>query len=179
MRRNMLARRLSISDDEKGRMEKMILETIRDLPAYRDAQSLALYVPVRGEVDLLSLWKGSGKEVFFPKVNGDDLSFHPAESRREFTPGCYGIPEPTCRDACNISDIDCMFVPGVVFDRQRYRLGYGKGYYDRLIGNYPHILTIGVCFDEFLIDSLPVDPWDMNVDLVVTQSAVIRSIGEV
>jgi len=160
-------------------MDAAIIETIRSLDSFRKANSMALYVPVRGEVNLLSLWMGSEKDVYFPKISPEIIAFHRAESMNDFAPGCYGIPEPTCRDACNVCDIDLIVVPGIAFDRRGYRLGYGKGYYDRLIENYPDVKTIGVCFDEFLMEKLPDDPWDRNVDMVVTQFSVIKTNGEV
>lgn len=75
--------------------------------------------------------------------------------------------------------IDLIIVPGLVFDRDGHRLGYGKGYYDRLINTNPGVATLGVCFDEFFIERLPVDPWDAKVNLVVTQTGIYRSEGEV
>lgn len=175
----MLARRQAISQEDKRQFEASIIHHIVSMPFFQQADVIALYVPVRGEVDLLSLWHSSNKVVLFPKVCGDELAFYPAVCMDDFEKGCFGILEPSCADAFEVGKIDMIIVPGLVFDRGGYRLGYGKGYYDRLMKDHPGIRTLGVCFDEFYIERLPVDPWDANVELVVTQTGVFRSEGEV
>ena len=75
----------------------------------------------------------------------------------------------------SIHDIDLILVPALCFDEKGHRLGYGKGYYDRLLKSHPGIFTVGVCFDECYLTGLPVEPWDENVDCVVTQTGVFRS----
>ncbi len=175
----MLARRQSIPEARKKALEDSIVACIRSLPPFLEADSVALYMPIKGEVDLLPLWQSGKKRFYFPRVVGGELAFSPAVATGEFVRGVYGIPEPISESTEEIRNIDVVFVPGLVFDRKGNRLGYGKGYYDRLIRNNPGMMTIGVCFDEFCTDELPVDPWDAQVELVVTQSRVLGSKGEV
>ncbi|HVN70819.1 MAG TPA: 5-formyltetrahydrofolate cyclo-ligase, partial [Desulfomonilia bacterium] len=104
----------------------------------------------------------------------DSLAFSSAESENDFIEGAYGIPEPVSRSNREISEINVIFVPGVAFDRYGHRLGYGKGYYDRLVDKYPDITFIGVCLDEFCIERLPADPWDAQVDFVITQAGIYK-----
>jgi 5-formyltetrahydrofolate cyclo-ligase len=180
LRRIMLAKRQSMSEAERRRSEGPILASIQALPAFNDAESIALYMPIKGEVDLLSLWKTGMKDVFFPKVAADgELAFSPAVTSGDLVRGVYGILEPISDVTADIDEIDVFFVPGVVFDWKGNRLGYGKGYYDKLIRSNPGIVTIGVCIDEFCVEELPVDPWDAQVGLVITETKVLRSKGEV
>lgn len=175
----MLAKRCAVSHEMKESFEASIINHIVSLPLFQKTDVITLYMPMRGEVDLLPLWRSCSKVVLFPKVCGDMLAFCPAQCKDDFVRGCFGVLEPTDTDAFDVGKIDLIIVPGVVFDRYGYRLGYGKGFYDRLINNNPGVTTLGVCFDEFYVERLPVDPWDANVNLVVTQTGVFRSEGEV
>ncbi|MGI6397024.1 MAG: 5-formyltetrahydrofolate cyclo-ligase [Desulfomonilia bacterium] len=180
IRKSMLVCRQRIAGEDKKRSESRIITRIRALPQYREARVIALYVPVRGEVDLLPLLEDTSKTTLFPKVHGEDLAFYPAACIDTFVPGRFGIPEPPEGPVFPIRDIDLIFVPGISFDRTGHRIGYGKGYYDRLMRANGHVATIGVCFDECLVDRLPADSWDVQVECVVTQTEVIfRSKNEV
>lgn len=174
LRKAILARRQAVAEDERKRHERSIIRHILAWPCYGDAESLALYMPVRSEVSLLALWQPDQRRIFFPKVSGEHLVFSSAESKEDFVEGAYGIPEPISDRNTESSGIDLIFVPGVAFDRYGHRLGYGKGYYDRLIERCPDTTFIGVCLDEFCIEKLPVDPWDAKVDFVVTQAGIYK-----
>jgi 5-formyltetrahydrofolate cyclo-ligase len=175
LRKLMLAKRQAIADGERTYHEQTIIRHIRILPCFVKASSIALYMPIRGEVNLLTLWQSEDRPILFPKVSGENLIFSSPASKKDFTEGAYGIPEPVSKGNTEISKIDVIFVPGVAFDRYGHRLGYGKGYYDRLIERYPDITFIGVCLDDFCIEELPVDPWDARVDFVVTQAGIYKS----
>lgn len=175
IRKAMLARRQAIAEGERIRHERAIIEHIQALPCFAKAASMALYMPVKGEVSLLSLWRPGERLILFPKVSNEILVFSSAVSKEDFRQGAYGIPEPISSRNMEISEIDVIFVPGIAFDPYGHRLGYGKGYYDRLIGKHPDVTFIGVCSDEFCIERLPVDPWDTRVDFVVSQAGIYKS----
>jgi 5-formyltetrahydrofolate cyclo-ligase len=179
IRKTMLAKRLAMSSEAKHARESSIINHIASLPLFQKAEVITLYMPIQGEADLLPLWRTCNKVVLFPKVCSDMLAFCPAQCMEDFEQGCYGILEPLNAEAFAMHKIDLIIVPGLVFDRDGHRLGYGKGYYDRLINTNPGVTTLGVCFDEFFIERLPVDPWDAKVNLVVTQTGIFRSEGEV
>ncbi|HOO47683.1 MAG TPA: 5-formyltetrahydrofolate cyclo-ligase [Deltaproteobacteria bacterium] len=179
IRKAMLAKREAIAPNTKRKFEELIMDHIATLPIFQKSGVVSFYVPIRGEVDLLPLWHRVKKTVLFPKVCGDLLAFYPVHDPRDFVRGCFGILEPSSADEFDVSEVDLMIVPGIAFDHEGHRLGYGKGYYDRLINNNKGLMTVGVCFDEFYIERLPVEPWDANVNLVVTQTGVHRTEGEV
>lgn len=179
IRNVILVRRQEIAHEEKKRFEAQIAGHIRNLPQYQEAQLLAIYYPIRQEVSLLSLMHDAKKTILFPKVEQNDLIFYPAETLEDFVSGGFGIPEPVRGEAAQVHDIDLILVPGISFDWRGHRVGYGKGYYDRLIRANPGVYTVGVCFDEFYVGRLPDDPWDACVDGVVTQTGFIRSKCEV
>lgn len=175
IRKIVLERRRGIDPDCRKSSENLITDRIRSLPEYRDASVVALYYPVKGEADLLSLLGDRARTFLFPRVNGNQLSFHPAANLDDFKAGSYGIPEPAAGKAFRVQDIDLILVPALCFDERGHRLGYGKGYYDRLLKDSPGIFTVGVCFDECHVTGLPVEPWDVHVNCVVTQTGVFRS----
>lgn len=174
IRKFVLEQRRAIAREEKLRAETLIVERIRALPRYKEAKVIALYYPIRGEVDLLSLGQEDEKYTLFPKVEGHRLAFYPAGTPNDLVPGCFGIPEPCTGAEVLVTTIDLIFVPGVCFDSHGHRLGYGKGYYDRLIRANPDVFTVGVCFDGHFVDRLPVDPWDANVDCIVTEKGLFK-----
>lgn len=96
--------------------------------------------------------------------------------------GAYGILEPCpgLREKnSSIEEIDLVLVPGIVFSRTGYRLGYGGGYYDRLLSVLdPASFTIGLTYDEFLVDEVPVEEHDRAVDYIVSDKKILRSKGD-
>lgn len=119
------------------------------------------------------------KKFVFPRVVNNSLEFAEAKTHEEFVNGTYGIPEPVEVDCINIKDINLIIVPGIVFDCKGNRLGYGKGFYDRLLSEYTEIDTMGVCYSDFLLESLEADPWDARVKYVVTQNGILKTKKEV
>jgi 5-formyltetrahydrofolate cyclo-ligase len=104
---------------------------------------------------------------------GKDLIWHVWQPLEPLQTGAYGILEPD-RDAPVLAPdkVDLMLVPAVAIDRQGYRLGYGGGYYDRLRAHpsWRNIPTIGITFDFAYVESLPIDPWDLPLDAICTES---------
>lgn len=80
----------------------------------------------------------------------------------------WGVSEPLTGALVLPSELDCVIVPGLAFDKRGYRLGYGKGFYDRFLADL-NVPTIGVCFSQFLLDELPFDVYDVPVSSVVTE----------
>ncbi len=175
----MLSWRNALPHAERLVREESICRHICRAPSFLEAHIVALYMPIRGEVDLGPLWCEQDKECVFPRVAGSTLVFSPAGSKDHFTTGSYGIPEPISTVVVDPGAIDLILVPGVAFDRTGCRLGYGKGYYDRLLKANPGLNTIGVCFEECLLDEIITDPWDVRVRYVVTQQGLLESEGEV
>lgn len=179
IRQRALARRAACDRVEMTTLEETIRRHIAASLLYQQSCCIAMYFPVRHEIDLLPLWQGNEKNVVFPRIEDQKLVFCQARDLNDFVPGGYGIPEPTQPESICIADIDLMLVPGLVFDRKGYRLGYGKGYYDRVLHDYPGIMTMGVCLDEFFIQALPRESWDVRVRYVATQSGIYKTEGEV
>jgi len=179
IRKMYLDTRLKMDDGLIEKHSISICSNISLSRPYKKAIVVGLYYPVRSEVDVMYLLDNASKRVVFPRVKGEHLEFAKADAMENFKKGSYGIPEPLHADVIDIKDINLILVPGIVFDRNGYRLGYGKGFYDRLLSGYPDIVSMGVCCDEFVLESLQRDPWDTRVDYIVTQSGVFKTREEV
>ena len=118
----------------------------------------------------------SGKKVAVPLCDTEDttMEFYYIRSYDDLKNGCYGLLEPDA-DKCPKaapSDAPVMIVPGLVFDRSGYRLGFGKGYYDRYISEYKG-LTVGICYSKYIEQALPLGRFDRPIDVVVTDKYII------
>ena len=96
------------------------------------------------------------------------MLYHPSE----LIPGSYSIPEPAadCETLTDLSGSICL-VPGLVFDNEGYRVGYGKGYYDRFLSRYP-FTKIGIVYSDLILDKVPRGRFDRRVDILVTERGI-------
>lgn len=133
------------------------------------------------EIDTLFLIRqllDSGMEIAVPKCTGtgNDMTFHVIRSLDELKRGYYRILEPDTEKcpAVVLSEPSACIVPGLVFDEKGYRIGFGKGYYDKFLSAYTG-KTFGLCYDCCVVNALPAEPHDRPVDFLVTESTVYTS----
>lgn len=155
-----------------------ISQHLFDLICRRRADSVLLFYPIKNEPDLLplvSILNREGISVGFPISVTDPVSldFRTVLSVDDMEVGAYGICEPSKNSPkAEISGRTVCVVPALAFDREGYRLGYGKGFYDRFLADFEG-LSVGVTYDAFLTDSLPRDRYDLCVDMIITQGGVM------
>ena len=146
---------------------------------FEKAKVLAIYKSFGTEVDTAELINYSiniGKTVVLPKVEGDELKFYKVNSINEnFIKSSFGVEEPLGNES-NFVDktcIDLVIVPGLCFDREKNRLGFGRGYYDRYLKN-EDLKTIGICFDEQILEKeiLPITEDDVKLDEIITDKRI-------
>jgi 5-formyltetrahydrofolate cyclo-ligase len=165
--------------DESTRLKKglLIQQMLIAADVFLQAGTLALYSPVNNEVEtelLLKTAGAAGKRVCFPRVVSDTLEFRTVNTQAEMVFGAFGILEPNGGEALGSEDIDLLVVPGIAFDRNGYRLGYGKGFYDRKLALMSQeVVSAGLCYDFQLCDQLPVEAHDQPLDCLVTESGFI------
>lgn len=121
---------------------------------------------------LFEHWRAAGRTVALPRVDRatGEIAIHRVAGHEELVRGQWGIAEPRI-DCASIAlaDIDLVLVPGVAFDRAGHRLGYGKGYYDRLLSKRAsHTLAFAISFDEQVVEQVPVTEYDQKIDQLVT-----------
>ena len=144
-----------------------VAEQLRNIIGCRAPKVVALFAPLWDEVQLQGLADCLSCRVVLPRVEGDDMEFF------DYTPtdlkeGSFGIMEPQGSTPCPARDIDLMVVPGVAFTKEGGRLGRGKGFYDRYLSREGFRgFCIGVGYKHQLLDSLPTEPHDRQMDMVI------------
>lgn len=183
LRRSAKQSRARISERDRAAWSAAIRGRLVALDRWRAAGTVALYAPIAGEADVIPLVekaRGSGKRVVFPRANTatHSLEFFEVCSASELRPGAYGVPEPPAEEAKRIpaGQIDLLVLPGLAFDLEGRRLGFGGGYYDRLLGSSPRP-AIGVAFESQIHTALPGEAHDCGVDIVVTEARSIAVAG--
>lgn len=161
-----------ISSNSKKRWDKKICSHILQLPAYKQSKTIALFVPLSDEPDIWLVirdaWK-CGKTIAAPRIQGSELSFRTITSGDDLDIGRYGIREPNLSTpSLPLRSIDTCFVPGQAFDKSGNRLGRGYGYYDRFLTKVKKPI-IGICYGFRLVDVVPHERDDRNVDGVVAE----------
>ena len=144
---------------------RMVLQTKQ----YQQTSTLYGYLPFNQEVDLIPLLRqamADGKQVALPKCYGKEMWFIRISDLTRVRPGTIGAPEPVADSPVASDPAALVIVPGLVFDRSGYRIGYGGGYYDRFLSAEPQHPTIGLCYSFQLTDCLEPESHDIPVDLV-------------
>ncbi len=172
-------RRAAIPPEEKKVCDQRIVEIIASLSSFREASAVLMYAPRGSEIDLIPLVRVArklGKTVAFPRcdVQTNTMQFFVLAPDARLVQGAYGIFEPPA-DAplCEIDERTLCILPGLSFSPDGGRLGYGKGYYDRFLAAYQGV-TVGAVYASMVAKSLPVEPHDIPVQLLVTERGVMR-----
>ena len=147
-------------------ISKIICAKIKNLPDYKCAQNVMIFYPMKYEIDLRNLLNDN-KNFYLPKTEGENIAVCPYST--DLKKSNFGVMEPnTIPIDPNI--LDLIFVPALMADRKGYRLGYGGGYYDRFLAKYPNIKTIIPIPQEFYLDELPTENFDINADIIITEN---------
>ena len=175
IRRDCSEKRNSIPEQEHKSMDEKICKLATSLVSFRYADVILLYAPIKSEIDVMPIAKG--KRVAFPKCNMEDrtMKFHFVNSLDELTPCAYGIREPDenaeVYDPKEATGSALCFVPGLAFDVYGYRLGYGKGYYDKFMHSF-NGCTVGVIYSDFIKPTLPKGKFDKHCDVLLTEKGI-------
>lgn len=171
LRKTMLNQRLNLSMDAVQMRSRRIIERLRQLKVLGNAQTIMFYSSIRNEVDLKSMLeeeRQTGKTVLLPRVRGDMLEAVVFKGWENCRPGAFGILEPE-GPAFDPYDIEAVLVPGLAFDQKGYRLGYGKGYYDRFLPCCsPEAFLCGAAYGFQLVETIY--PADNDIPLHVIVS---------
>ncbi len=151
------------------------------LAEYAAAESIALYAPAHNETDtalIFSAASAAGKHVLYPVICGQHMVMRSVECLDDLCRGAFGIPEPA-RDGFELcaAEINLIVVPGIAFDLCGHRIGYGKGFYDRFLHSTAcRAHLVGLCHDfQVVPEPIPADPHDIAMEMIVTETRVIRT----
>lgn len=170
LRKLMLEKRKSILN--KKELSTCIVDKLFELDVYKNSRVIALYYSLFDEVDTRDIIPRilNKKTVLLPKVIGDKMIFIKINKDTKYNKSNLGVLKPLGKEYSG--NIDLIIVPGVSFDREHNRLGFGKGYYDKYLKD-KDIYKIGICFNEQLTNTLPVDDYDIKMDLIITEKELI------
>jgi len=171
LRREILQQRRSLSAEDWQHKSNLICDRLKTLTIFREAQTILAYFSFRQEPDLTPLF-ALDKTWAFPRCVGKSLVWHSWQPGTELQIGKYGIQEllPTAPTIAPIT-ADLILVPTVASNDRGFRLGYGGGFYDRLLSpeSNLNVPTIGIVFDFASGIAIPTDPWDRPLDFVCTE----------
>ena len=173
-------RRMEMPIEERHRRDEAICHVAEGLVSFRYAEYVLLYAATEGEIDvnaIAELALEKGKKVCFPRCDKKThtMTYHMVNSLDELAVDSYGILEPAEDAPIYEPDKDTgaavCFVPGLVYDKAGYRLGYGKGFYDRYLSAFSGC-TIGVVYSDYILPVVPRGRFDVSVDILLTEKGV-------
>jgi 5-formyltetrahydrofolate cyclo-ligase len=183
VRKDTLSRRDAIPLPVRRVKDSAIRDRLLGLPEFINAASVLFYASFRSEVDTNAIMVEAlsrGKAVMLPRVEGDVLKIYEIKDRQELSHGYMGIPEPPASDERlrALEEVRMVVMPGVAFDPMGLRLGYGKGYYDRMLEGARDIPLVALAYEEQMSDGLPHEEHDVRVDIIITDKRTIDCRGQ-
>ena len=182
LRGGILAARDQLSPNERRWKNQAVTERLLALPGFAAARNVFVYVSFKSEVETLPLIEHclqKGVRVSVPLTMPAEhrlLAYAITDPSRDLAPGYCSIPEPRpTLPLVNPASIEIVVAPGSVFDAQGGRLGYGGGYYDRFLHTAaPQALRIGLAFDLQVVEAVPLESHDEQLDYLITETRTIR-----
>ena len=139
-------------------------------PLYKEAKTIYGYLPYNQEVRTIPMLEQAlreGKRVAVPKVYGDEMKFIYLDDLTKVEKGYSGIPEPILDEPVADDATALVLMPGLAFDPQGHRIGYGGGFYDKFLASEPDHPTLALCYDFQMLPHLETEEFDMPVDCVL------------
>lgn len=175
LRREIAVRRKEASDQEIHEKSRAIWERFLALPEYEKASCVYAYMDCKHEVEtraLIEAMWSHGKRVAVPRVEGADMCFYYITSFAELEDGYFGIQEPKPLHPAE-EEQALLIVPGVAFDEQCHRVGYGGGFYDRFQEAHPHFQRIALAFEFQVFPEVPFEDFDRKPEKIITEQRCI------
>ena len=187
LRRSMLEKRKNMKKHDVKENSEKIISVLKDLEAFKKSSNIMIYLSFNNEVDTYKLMEyclQRGKKVIVPFCIKKERKMIPSEvidPNKELRLNSFGYKEPYKERIREVDtqEIDLVIVPGVVFDIDGNRIGFGAGYYDRFLNRLKSsTMTIAVCYDYQIVDRVPVDRLDIPVKCIITEKRIIRNYVE-
>ena len=151
-------------------LDQSIYQKVIDNKHIKNCQLILIYVSIADEIDTTNLIKYflmNNKSVAVPKIIGDEMRFYYIENFDELKPGYFNILEPISNREVTDFNNCVSITPGICFSKDKYRLGYGKGFYDKFYKKHPNIYKIGLCYQECYLEDIPHNKHDIKVDEII------------
>jgi 5-formyltetrahydrofolate cyclo-ligase len=177
LRKLLLRKRDSISDDYMTIASKQIQRNLKKISAYVEAKTVAAYYSTGSEVKtgrIIQEMLAAGKTVALPRVESKDIVFCKVNGFEDLEKGEFDIMEPkmTCP---KVEKFDVILVPAIAMTQDGQRLGYGKGFYDRLL-SHTHSVTIALTYSKLIVKNIPKTASDVPIQWIVTEDGVVNTL---
>lgn len=170
----MRAKRRELTAEDVKEKSAAICERLFDLEEFNTSGAVALYMSSFNEPRtdaIIKRLRGEGRRAAVPVTDVRSGTLMLAEITENTRKGAYGIPEPAEIIPVSMEGIEIILVPGLAFDETGARMGFGKGYYDKLLQKSGAV-KIGLCYDFQLLEKIPSEPHDVPMDIIITEKRV-------
>ena len=170
LRREMKAKRNALTEEEKSSATANCLSQLKKIPEFINTHWIYAYIACRNELETAGIidWcLKNGKHVAVPKVHGEIMHFYEIHSLRDCVPGAFGILETVGEEKDRVTAPGFMLVPGLAFDKNGNRLGYGGGFYDKYLSSHEGLTTAALGYDFQMVEEVPTGMYDQKMDYVV------------
>lgn len=170
LRREIRARKRAMTEAEIEERSAKLARLFFASGAYQNAKTIYGYLPYNQEVRTVPMLERAlkdGKKVAVPKVYGDEMKFLYLDDLTAVAKGYAGIPEPIADEPVAHDETALVLMPGLAFDPQGHRIGYGGGFYDKFLAAEPNHPTLALCYEFQMLPKLDVEDHDIPVDTVL------------
>lgn len=170
LRKSIRDQKRAMSPEEIEARSKALMALFIETESYKSAKTLYGYLPYNQEVRTVPILEQAlkdGKRVAVPKVYGDEMKFLYLDDLSQVAKGYYGIPEPIADEPVADDETALVLMPGLAFDPQGHRIGYGGGFYDKFLSREPDHPTVALCYSFQVLEKLETEEFDIPVDLVL------------
>lgn len=170
LRKQIREKKRVMTPDQIEIASRKLTEQFLASEAYREAKTLYGYLPYNQEVRTVPILEqalADGKQVAVPKVYGDEMRFIYLTDLSQVATGYAGIPEPIADGPIADDPTALVLMPGLAFDREGHRIGYGGGFYDKFLSSEPNHPTVALCYAFQMVEELPTEEFDIPVDCVL------------
>lgn len=160
----------AMSGEEIRERSEKLGQLFADSQLYREATTIYGYLPYNQEVRTVPMLERAlkdGKRVAVPKVYGDEMKFIYMTDLTQVEKGYAGIPEPVEDGPVAEDQTALVLMPGLAFDKEGHRIGYGGGFYDKFLAAEPNHPTLALCYEFQMVKELPTEEFDIPVDCVL------------
>lgn len=170
LRREIREKKRAMTPEEIERRSRELGRKFAATEAYRKARTIYGYMPYNQEVRTVPMLEQAlrdGKKVAVPKCYGDEMKFIYLDDLTKVAKGYAGIPEPIADEPVAHDETALVLMPGLAFDPQGHRIGYGGGFYDKFLSREPNHPTLALCYDFQMLPHLDTEEHDIPVDVVL------------
>ena len=170
LRDSIRAKKRAMTSEEIERRSARLGELFVQSEAYRNARTIYGYLPYNQEVRTVPMLERAlkeGKRVAVPKCYGDEMKFIYLDDLTQVEKGYAGIPEPIADGPVADDETALVLMPGLAFDPQGHRIGYGGGFYDKFLAKEPNHPTLALCYEFQMLPHLDTEEFDIPVDTVL------------